>query len=338
MMKTIFLIVGCLSYKAQTMEKPATSLITITHQVPALNVYDLSIENPEILPAVMLTCKEWNEKNQLLWKGLTSVYSILSSSISSEFRDIFNSSSKNTRINMNSDDFFRLVFIKIIFGRENRNFVQYRKPTLNSKNALDDMLNSVDSSIRKYVQQHVKFPHGLKKKYSLKFHCPDTSLKFSYLQTFELRLKVQRFNNLGDVSTLREFLDLVCEIDEKKGNFPKVATWYSFLSFTDSSITDSSNNFLLKPYREPLMTLYKLILVEKNLSGQFFDNDKTILPYEHKQMMRRIPVNFATLGDDIQYLKKKVDNDIVQLEAQWEKVVQRSYNDYNQLQHYLQIG
>lgn len=292
--------------------------------LPQLSITKLTLENPEILPQVMLTCKKWNSATQDLWEATSFVFCKISK--------------KNEGH----------IFKTVVFGQE-----VMRGKTINSSEV---SLIGLYKEIRTLMTRYASYPDSFNTLYPSKKVTLCGVLKFSYLEMFRLAYQCHDFSDydVKRLDNVRECFDLLSETfknkvenhefrmkiiprisyDPYKNSNPyqiKDRSFHLFLGYINSKKVKNKFQTLINI----LLPLYKMAFVERDCGGTLFNN---INDFKILDIMRRIPINFSTLSQDIIELQEKAEVAFGPAIVEWDELMQGWYHDAQMLKYYLQVG
>lgn len=329
-------------------------IMTIGESFPPLAINNLTIENPEILPQIMLTCKEFNSQTQELWEATSFIYknsrfsvkNILDSTINGMKSQIQNGTQAIKEIynnffalHENSEKLYKYLFSTLVFKGN------YKELNGIRSDEVEELLRSVYKEIRATVIKHKKMPYDLAIEQKMNL-IPKENLNFSYFELFKKSYKCYKFTTIG-VDFLKNLEGcmknlLTCSrlpnnnshtlIGNKKG-YNKDSFVFSNTS-ANSKYLDHQEFFKIEKYQKLMYSLYKLVLV----SNKNFHDCCLVLNNKDRSMMQKIPVHFETLADDIVNGHMEAQQLFDDLSIGWDKYVNQSCHEAILLDYYLQIG
>ncbi len=309
----------CQGMEMQTNEGSNITPIFLASEVlPQLSISKLTLENPEILPQVMLTCKNWNLATQNLWEATSFVF--------------YGISIKNAGY----------IFRTLVFGQEDTQKKKLDFP--------EGSLIGCDKAIRKLMTKHASWPYSFDTLYPSKKVTLYGVLKFNYLEMFKLAYQchffsdhdVKRLDNVrGCFNLLSETLKNAVERYEFTAKIiPNIHqdsyqtnkySFHHFLGYINSKNIKGNFQSLINI----LLPLYKMAFVERDRGDTLFEN---INNFEILDAVRKIPINFSTLSQDIIELQEKADVAFEPATVEWNELIQGWYHNAQMLKYHLQIG
>lgn len=328
-------------------------ILSVGESFPPLAINTLTIENPEILPQIMLTCKKLNSQTQELWEAtnfiyknsLLSVKKILDSTIEGMKSQMQNATQPLKAIynnlfalHENSDMLYKYLFLTLIFKGNYKELNAIRSEERN------ELLRSVYKEIRVTVLKHKKTPYDLAIEKKMKL-IPKESLNFSYLELFKKSYSCYKFTTIGVdfLKGLGNCMDNLLACSQLPNNISHTligSNGYSRGSFilfntsVNSKYLGHQKFFDVESYKESMFYLYKLVLVKNN---KFYELC-TDIGNKDREIMQKIPVNFKTLADDIANGHIEAQKLFKDLSIGWTYYMIQSCHEAVLLDYYLQIG
>lgn len=281
----------------------------------------LAYHDASLLPPIMLTCKSWNLATKDLQAATTTIFKIITEPCNSLNFWFDSNHGYKAADGKNADNLkaFKAGFKQIVFklGQEKRE-KEVLMPTIKT---LRHYLYSLGTE---FSDNFVKMSPDFAKPSPY----PDTPLQFSYQKVFLLYNAQRKLPNhlLEKINNcLYELNSFIASSQPTEDQFQKVFVAGGLQSF-GNFLSLSQNEF--QSLRSPVMSLYKLALIEKGYDQKFYNG---IASFNTLEAMQGIPVIFSTLSQDIPILQEKIREQILDLVKQRWKLVQ-------ELKLYSKIG
>lgn len=304
-------ILACLALNANAMEPlqhastiDSTKNNEIAQQGPFLNcLNNMVINEPELLPAAMLTCKTWYAATKHLQEVMDFIFI--------EFK------CSSFKYYENTEAFKHIVF--------NKDFIEipYSKSITHYITVLNDLLydrnNSgyFDKRNRNYTNFWAQF--NLNPLEALK-----ETMKFSYFSVFKL-FKMKEDINISDIETYSE-INKDLNNFKNNNNSDHEDKLFSSLKIILTNTEKHSTSNIFSTLCNSLLKCTKLVFIQ--------NKKNTITNKLDRQQLRKyqeIPVNFSTLEQDIQSLQNII-------QEQLSNLVQQRWNIEQELKLYSYLG
>jgi hypothetical protein len=289
----------------------------ITKVLPPEIFKRIVIENPEILPDCILTCKKWYRDSQNFIKETNYIYHCLSKQnmrfYQSYFKNLYGYSEKDYI------EKFKSGFKKLVFNK-GKNIDE------------DDILLSTNKILNCYFKQCSSFSSSILADYEekFKFKAPSETLHYNFLKIFNLchdEHFIMSNDNLEKLylgfKALKDFNALEYSQDSYEKLFGKNKTRENLLGFLD----------LIKIQKlesQPLIGLfYKLSLLNKQVEEVFYNDPPSL---QALLFIRNIPVNLSLdISEEIEKISSEIEKRIL-------TIAHRRWIIINQLNAYRKLG